>query len=75
MDECQQMSIEAWKLLHQWDCFVERDQVLYHRVYCPNGGEEVLQLLLPAVLKSEVLTQLHQCHGHQGIEQTAELVR
>lgn len=75
MDERQQMSIEAWKLLHQWDCFVERDQVLYHRVYCPNGGEEVLQLLLPAVLKSEVLTQLHQCHGHQGIEQTAELVR
>lgn len=75
MDERQQLSSEALKLLRQWDRFVERDGVLYRKVHCPNGGEEILQLLLPAALKSEVLTQLHQCHGHQGIERTAELVR
>ncbi len=75
MEERQRMSGEALKLLRQWDRFVERDGILYRRVQCPDGGEEVLQLLLPAVLKTDVLTQLHQCHGHQGIERTAELVR
>lgn len=35
----------------------------------------MLQLVLPAVLQSEVLTQLHQGHGHQGTERTLELVR
>lgn len=49
--------------------------MLYHQAYCPNGGEGVLQLLLPVALKSEVFTLLHQQHGHQGIVQTAELVR
>lgn len=39
------------------------------------GGGEYLQLVLPAVLKEETLTQLHQDHGHQGIERTTELVR
>ena len=41
----------------------------------PDGGEGCLQLVLPAVLKEETLTQLHQDHGHQGIERTTELVR
>lgn len=44
-------------------------------MFRPDGGEEVFQLVLPAVLKSEVLTQLHQEHGHQGIKRTTELVR
>lgn len=43
-------------------------------VFHPDGGEEVLQLVLPRVLRPEVLTQLHQQHGHQGIERTLELV-
>lgn len=41
----------------------------------PLRGEGYLQLVLPAVLKEEVLTQLHQGHGHQGVECTTELVR
>ncbi len=69
------MSALALMLLRQWDRFLERNGVLYHRVYSPNGGEEVLQLLLPAALKVDVLTQLHQQNGHQGIERTGELVR
>lgn len=54
---------------------MERSGVLDCRIYSPNGGDDVLQLLLPAALKADVLTQLHQQHGHQGIERTGELVR
>lgn len=45
------------------------------RIHQPDGGEEVYQLLLPGCLKGEVLKQLHDEHGHQGIERTSELVR
>lgn len=62
-------------LLQQWDRFVEKEGVLYRRIHRPDGGEEILQLLLPSVLKQDVLTQLHQEHGHQGVERTTELVR
>lgn len=75
VEESKQMSALALTLLRQWDRFVERSGALYRRVYSPNGGEEVLQLLLPVALKVDVLTQLHQQHGHQGIERTGELVR
>lgn len=40
-----------------------------------GGGEGYLQLVLPAALSEETLTQLHQGHGHQGIGRTTELVR
>uniref|UniRef100_A0A3B1JWV6 Gypsy retrotransposon integrase-like protein 1 n=1 Tax=Astyanax mexicanus TaxID=7994 RepID=A0A3B1JWV6_ASTMX len=73
--EKRQVSRPAMALLRQWDRLVERDGVLYRRVFRPDGGEESFQLLLPAVLKPEVLKQLHQDHGHQGIERTSELVR
>ncbi|KAL7868535.1 hypothetical protein SRHO_G00099190 [Serrasalmus rhombeus] len=73
--ERRQVSRSAMALLRQWDRLVEREGVLYRRVFRPDGGEEGFQLLLPAVLKSEVLKQLHQDHGHQGIERTTELVR
>lgn len=35
----------------------------------------VHQLLLPKVLQTEVLTSLHDNHGHQGAERTTALVR
>lgn len=50
VEEWQRMSMEALKLLWQRDRLVERDGILYRRVQCPDGGEEVLQLLLPAAL-------------------------
>lgn len=62
-------------VLRQWDRLAEREGVLYRRVFRPDGGEENLQLLLPAVLQTEVLTHLHQDHGHQGVQRTTELVR
>ena len=30
--------------------------------------------MLPTVLRQEILTQVHQGHGHQGIERTTELL-
>lgn len=35
----------------------------------------MLQVVLPVALQPEVLTLLHQQHGHQGVERTLELVR
>lgn len=74
-EERRRLTKAALTLLRQWDRLVERDGMLYRRVYCPEGKEEMLQLVLPAVLKPEVLRQLHQQHGHQGRERTLELVR
>lgn len=73
--ERRQLSHPATALLRQWDRLVEEDGVLFRRVFRSDGGEEFLQLVLPAVLKQETLHQLHQEHGHQGIERTIELVR
>ncbi len=53
----------------------EKDGVLHRRFFRSDGGEEVLQVVLPSLLHHEVLTQLHQEHGHQGVERTTELVR
>lgn len=60
--------------LRQWDHLVVRDGVLYHRVFHLDGGKEVLQVSLAAAIESQVLTQLHQQHGHQGVERTTQLV-
>ncbi|XP_060780518.1 uncharacterized protein LOC132888512 [Neoarius graeffei] len=61
--------------VRQWSRLVEQEGVLYRRVFRLDGKEEFLQVLLPATLQGEVLQQLHQDHGHQGVERTAELVR
>ncbi|KAK9526423.1 hypothetical protein VZT92_015124 [Zoarces viviparus] len=68
-----QASKEALALVRQWDRIVEQDGVLYCRI-CHPKGEEVLQLVLPMSLMSQVLYQLHLEHGHQGIQQTTDLV-
>ncbi len=46
--------------------------MLYRRVFHPNVGEEFYQLILPTILKSEVLTQLRQDHEQKGIERVTE---
>lgn len=73
--ERQRLPTLALTLLKQWDRLVEQEGVLYRRAFRSDGGEEYFQLVLPAALKGETLTQLHQHHGHQGIERTTELVR
>ncbi len=74
-EERKKLSRLAVILLRQWDRLVETDGVLYRRVFRSDGGEEIFQVLLPAVMKHDVLTQLHQQHGHQGVERTFQLVR
>lgn len=65
----------ALVLLRQWDRLVEENGVLYRQVFRPDGAEAVFQLLLPAALKADVLNEVHQGHGHQGVERTLELLR
>lgn len=73
--EREQLSPQVRGLLRQWDRILQVDGLLVRQVFRSDGAEEVRQLLLPACLKEEVLTELHQHHGHQGIERTAQLVR
>lgn len=73
--ERKRLSPPALAILRQWARLVERDGVLFRRIFRPDGAEEVLQLLLPATLKHEVIAQVHQGHGHQGVERTLELLR
>lgn len=54
-------SKDVLTLVRQWDCIVEKNGVLHRRV-CRLRGKEVLQLVLPKSLKSQVLHQLHHNH-------------
>lgn len=54
---------------------LEKDGALYRRIMPQDGGKEIYQLVLPEVLREDVLTSLHDDHGHQGIERTTDLVR
>lgn len=70
-----QLSAKALVLLRQWDRLVIKDGVLHRRISRPDGGEEVLQLVLPSPLQPVVMAQLHQNHGHQGVDRTSRLVQ
>lgn len=74
-EERKAVSQSALALLRQWDRLMERDGVLYRQAFRSDGREAVSQLILPASLKEEVLTKVHQDHGHQGVERTLELLR
>ncbi len=62
------------ELLRQWDKVEEFEGIL-HRLVADARGSWVKQLLLPQVLKQEVLSQLHDHQGHQGIDQMFKMVR
>lgn len=72
--ERKEESKDALELLRQWDK-VEDHEGIFYRVIADAGGGWVKQLLLPQVLKQEVLGQLHDHQGHQGIDRTFKLVR
>ena len=61
------------KLLGQWKRITEENGVLYRKVQ--EFGQPVHQVLLPESLKHQVLEQLHDAAGHQGMERTEALVR
>ncbi|KAJ8012559.1 hypothetical protein DPEC_G00044110 [Dallia pectoralis] len=69
------LSKPVLEMLRQWERMTKEEGVLYRCVSRSDGGEEGQQLVLPAKLKEEVLHQLHQGQGHQGVERTTVLVR
>lgn len=71
----QMLGFAAQKLLRQWDRLSIKDRLLYRAYQRSDGGEQVLQLVLPESLQEEVFQQLHSNHGHQGIERTTELIQ
>ncbi len=66
-------SPEFQLMLREMSRFELKDDLLYRRRQCDN--RPVFQLVLPHVLRSSVLTSLHNQMGHMGIERTLELVR
>eukprot|EP00064_Thunnus_orientalis_P022840 superscaffoldBa00008073_g23061 len=69
------LSPQVLELCRQRDGIVQMNGLLYRHIQRTDGGEDAYQILLPECLKAEVLQQLHQGHGHQGVERTTELVR
>lgn len=74
-EERRQLNKSVLTLLQQWNRLEAREGVLHLRIFRPDGGEECYQLVLPDVLREEVLMQLHQQHGHQGVKCTSELIQ
>ena len=74
-EERKQLSPSASVLLKQWERLKELAGVLYRQAFRSDGGEVVLQVLLPTAIKNKVLTEVHQNHGHQGVGRTLELLR
>lgn len=68
-------SPEVTEMVREWSSIQEQEGVLYRRSHVPGSSEEILQVLLPQQLQTEVLTALHDNHGHQGAGRTTELVR
>lgn len=63
------------ELVRQWPRIREEKGVLYRKVQLPPIGESVLQLVLPIALQAEVLNNVHNNNGHQGVERTMTLLR
>lgn len=60
-------------MLKEMTRFELKNNVLYRRRQCDN--KTVYQLVLPYVLRSSVLSSLHDEMGHMGMERTLELAR
>lgn len=45
--ECEKLGRESREFFRQWDRLVEREGVLYRRIYPPGGGRKAFQILLP----------------------------
>lgn len=61
-------------LLRQHSKLLLRDEVLYRRVQDSVWGETE-QLVLPSTLRPDVLQELHDRMGHQGLDRTLSLLR
>lgn len=61
------------KLLRQWDKLSCKEDVLYRNITI--SGKITAQLILPEILKDQVLKALHDDMGHQATEKTTALAR
>lgn len=60
------------KLVRQWPKLSEQNGILY-RTVMNSQRELVRQLVLPSVLKSQLLEAVHDLMGHQGGDRTIQL--
>ncbi|KAK3561697.1 hypothetical protein QTP86_012539 [Hemibagrus guttatus] len=68
------LSRSVRSLLKQWPKIIEKDGLLYRVIDDVHIGE-CHQLLLPTCLTDQVLKNVHDQMGHQGIERTLGLLR
>ncbi len=67
-----QLPKDVKHLLQQWDRILEKDGLLYKQATAPHGESYTL-LFLPTCLRRELLNNLHNKHGHQGVRRTTDL--
>ncbi|KAK3560440.1 hypothetical protein QTP86_008445 [Hemibagrus guttatus] len=67
------LSRSVRSLIKQWPVIIEKDGLLYRVIDVHIG--ECHQLLLPTCLTDQVLKNVHDQMGHQGIERTLGLLR
>ncbi|KAK3734544.1 hypothetical protein QZH41_010387, partial [Actinostola sp. cb2023] len=68
------MPSKSISMLRQWDRMQLDAGVLYRVVQDPNHGQ-LRQLVVPTVLRDNVMQSLHDQMGHQGVERTSQLLR
>ena len=62
-DKLKEMSLASRRLVQLWEQLVVKDGVLYRLFEDPGESEERIQLVVPRLLRDEVLTDLHDdCH-------------
>ena len=71
---CKRQSKAVQLLFRQWDRISREKGVLVRGVDDP-GLEKIKQVILPQVLREDVMKMLHDKHGHQGGERTEILIR
>ena len=65
---------EVKLLIRQWNKLKIINNLLYRVILDPSHGE-FKQLVLPRVLREDILRHMHEEHGHQGTDHTASLIR
>ena len=66
--------LEIQLLLRQWDKLKMIEGVLYREISDPKQGK-LSQVVLPSILRQEVLSHMHQGHGHQAFDRTYSLLK
>ena len=65
------------RLLQLWDQLSVSNGILCRKFVSPDGSAHTLQVVVPGILRDEVLTQLHEgaVGGHLGVDKTLARVK